>query len=379
MNTRNAQSLNTKTNRPCLIEDVGKSRNGKARYWCKTHKATATGRYGVKLTQCEAAYRDTQYEHKFDIDPKSYPGGIALWGAVAPVYDTSGRSTEIGVHVHARITEDAKEKDIDETYPAVVMYYQSNLLEPQREAIITQNTAVNYYLSKTYNREIDHLFCIHCGEIHLDAGYFAVHPHKRHLCHGCGKYFTDDKRAVSNPIALLRKSLNDNDKDRVIERSERVLDIKQSDFPGGIQIWASNPSIVWTARRPEEEGIHVHVYADRADQDKDAVHDDTFGTVLIDGVTLDEKMVRQLMAQQTLIYLENKIVTLNCPNCRRPHFDQGDDGIYPHKDHICEHCGTSFQSPGKRRLVVSNPLVSILENLRTAAPKVVTNPVNGEN
>src|SRR5712672_4253086 len=35
---------------------------------------------------------------------------------------------------------------------------------------------------------------------------------------------------------------------------------RQSADPGGMQIWASNPALVWTSARPEEAGLHIHLY-----------------------------------------------------------------------------------------------------------------------
>ena len=47
-----------------------------------------------------------------------YQGGVALWGAVPPVYDTTRLPLEHGIHVHAR-KEGAGLKDIDRTVRAV--------------------------------------------------------------------------------------------------------------------------------------------------------------------------------------------------------------------------------------------------------------------
>jgi len=224
---------------------------------------------------------------------------------------------------------------------------------------------VQYYISRFLGRKIKYLFCTHCAEIHLDADYFAVNPHRRHLCHGCGKYFSDSEQAVSNPIMLLVEQLGDVDKPRVFKRPERWLDIDQTDYPGGLQVWASNPAIIWTAERPEEEGIHVHLYRDVG---AEPTTDDTFGKVSIDGVHLDEDFVKHLMAQQALSYLTNKVVSLRCPCCGEDHFDREELAFRPHKQHLCEHCGVHFETPGRRRVVVSNPLVDILDRLRVRAP-----------
>jgi hypothetical protein len=42
--------------------------------------------------------------------------------------------------------------------------------------------------------------CTYCGWPHLDKDWFSVHPHRRHLCAGCGKYFYDRVTGIGNPI-----------------------------------------------------------------------------------------------------------------------------------------------------------------------------------
>jgi transposase-like protein len=340
----------------CSIEQVGKQRNGRPRFWCSVHQASATGRYGARLLECEAAYRDAIPRSVLEINPEEYPAGVALWGAVAPVVDTSGLPTEVGIHVHARRNDRAKE--IDATYDEVVLRYQRDLLETGR-CIINAEAAVAYYISNFLQRDIKQLYCTYCQELHLDKGYFAVKPHRRHLCHGCGRYFHDQSKGVSNPIAFVRAHhRRPGSADKPI-RPDRPLELQQADYPGGIQIWASNPALLWTADRPEEEGIHVHAFSEPG---KYAV-DETFSSVVIDGVKLDEVQVQYLMAQQALPYISNKIVSLKCPKCDAAHFDQRDLAFFPHAQHTCESCDAEFSTPGRRRLVVSNPFVETRSQL----------------
>ena len=37
-----------------------------------------------------------------DLNLDQYPGGVGLWGAVPPVYDTTRLPLDFGIHVHAR-------------------------------------------------------------------------------------------------------------------------------------------------------------------------------------------------------------------------------------------------------------------------------------
>jgi transposase-like protein len=340
----------------CLIERVGKQRNGHPRYWCVVHQASATGRYGARLSECELAYRDSTPRKVLELNPADYQGGVALWGAVPAVFDTSGLPPEVGIHVHARRDDD--EKEIDETYDEVILRYPRDLLESVR-CVLTADAAVAYYISRFLNRDVSYLYCNYCGALHLDKGFFAVRPHRRHLCHGCGRYFRVESKGVSNPIALLRANQSI-DKDAAAPvRPNRPLEIRQVDFPGGLQIWASNPVLLWTANRPEDEGLHLHAFSGPGD----LALDETYSSLTIDGISIDEAQVKHLMAQMALPYLANKVVCLECPKCGGEHFDQGEMAFAPHVEHICESCGHRFITPGRRRLVVSNPFVKTRDRL----------------
>lgn len=346
--------------RACAVEHIGKQRNGKARYWCKVHQASATGRYGARLEICEGAYRDNISQNLIELDIAQFAGGVAMWGAVAPVYNTTGLPPESGIHVHARSSL-GDQKEIDNTFDAVSVSYNRDLLHQSR-AVITSEVAVNYYISRFLKRPIEHLFCTHCGEIHLDAGYFAVRPHRQHLCHACGRHFRVEARTVSNPIALIREKLGLPDEPPAPIRPNRPLDIKQADYPGGLQIWASNPALVWTSEKPEEEGIHVHGFNAKGE----IAFDETYSAVKIDGIQLNEEHVKYYMAQSALEYLRNKVACLVCPQCNQDHFDQDDLAFEPHAVHQCEHCQEKFSTPGRRRLVVSNPFLATRERILAA-------------
>lgn len=278
--------------RACSIEQVGKQRSGKPRFWCTVHQAPATGRYGIRLPECESAYREVNFKSIVEIDAADYPGGIGIWGAVRPVFDTTNLVEKSGIHVHARLSPNGK-KEIDETVEAVRLKYRRDLLD-QGETTITRETAINYYISRFLDRNIKYLFCIHCGELHLDADYFAVKPHKKHLCHGCGRYFHDSERAVSNPIALLRERQGIENSDPI--RPDRAISLNQLDFSGGVQIWGSNPALIWTAERPEDEGLHLHAF----DADGNERENNTFSQIKLDGILLNEEHIKHYMAQSNL-------------------------------------------------------------------------------
>ena len=150
--------------RDCEIEAVGKQRNGKPRFWCKTHQSSATGKYGRRLKRCEGAYKAANEREATELDPSDYPGGLAVWGAVRPVYDTSGLPAEEGVHVHARREIDGA-KIIDGTFHSIALRVKRNLLDAPK-ALITVETAVASYVSRFLKRPMKSLFCTYCGDPH---------------------------------------------------------------------------------------------------------------------------------------------------------------------------------------------------------------------
>src|SRR5580700_3341008 len=106
----------------CNIVSVGKRRDGGTRYWCLRHTDDATAKYGRPATQCRTAHLPPiSAEDTLALDIDKYEGGIALWGAVPPVYDTTTQPIDRGVHVHARTTAGG-EKEMDRTFRAVRVF-----------------------------------------------------------------------------------------------------------------------------------------------------------------------------------------------------------------------------------------------------------------
>lgn len=174
--------------------------------------------------------------------------------------------------------------------------------------------------------------------------------------------FIANTKGVSNPLEKLRWLFKDADEKRSLVRPERPLDAKLSDFPGGIQLWASNPALLWTAARPEEEGIHFHGYA--ADKSTRIV-DETYSAVTLAGLVVDEEQLRYYMAQKTLAHLRGRVVCLVCA-CGAVSFDRGLSAFMPHSDHECSACGAKLYPPGPMKKVVSNPILLTINALNQA-------------
>ena len=312
------------------------------------------------MSRCEGAYRTVADYRRFRLDPAEFQGGIALWGAVEPVYNTAVEPAERGIHVHARERAGGR-KSIDQTFDAVELPVRRDLYNDER-VVVTAETAVAFYISRFLGRKVVGLFCPRCNTPHLDSDWYAVKPHRLHLCHGCNRLFRQETRRVSNPIEMVRHQLGVSSSAAEPIRAKGDLNIRQADYPGGLQIWASNPALIWTSPRREHEGIPVHGWQRRG---VSPTLDGTFGRVSIDGIELDEEQLRAFMAQNALIYLKGKVVVLYCPSCGTEVFDRGEAAFRPRNERSCASCGTFFAT-ARRRKVVSNPFVATVKALRRA-------------
>lgn len=348
-------------NGACAIKPVGKRRDGGTRYWCITHKADATAKYGRRAKVCRAAHLPPILpEEILELDVDQYPGGVALWGAVPPVYDTTRLPLDFGIHVHARKNKDGV-KEIDRTYRSIKLIGRQL---PSGGLHISEIDAVYYMVSSVFGFDTRHVRCTFCGYSHLDKDWFSIHPHRRHLCAGCGKNFRDTTLGIGNPIRATQQILGL--LPRKPKKAPKTLSIRQRDYPGGIQIWGSNPAIIWSSKKFEEEGIHVHAYKRNGELAKP---DDTFSAVEIDGVRLNPVMVRTLMAQYSLPHLEGRVVPLKCDCCGAMEFSAGEQAFTPIVGRICSKCGGHLSAPTRLRRTIGNPLIATLERLGQSAPR----------
>lgn len=356
-----AQATTAGAQTDCEIVSVGKRRNGSPRFWCLRHRADATEKYGRAAEACRnAGQRPIDPKDILTLDLDEYAGGIALWGAAPPIYDTTILPLERGIHVHARPEIDAQ-KEIDASYAAVRIVGSA---VPEGGILISEADAVHFMTSSVFGVEMSHIVCAHCGHPHLDADWFSTHAHSRHLCATCGRYFKDLRASVGNPISGVREACGV--KAPRLKNAPEKLAIRQSDYPGGIQIWGSSPALLWTSRIAESKGIHVHVFKANGEP---PVIDETFSAVTIDGVKLDPQMVRVLMAQRTLFSLRNRIAAIHCPDCSAPLFEDGSLAFTPQLRHTCAQCGARFTAKGRHRKTIGNPLPAILLLLAKSAPR----------
>ena len=338
----------------CNIVEVGKRRDGGTRYWCLAHRANATAKYGVAAEFCVAAQDEPIPEHAtLNLEPEAHRGGIALWGSVPAVYDTTLRPVDRGIHVHAREIVGG-EKVIDQTYRKLRIPVAHDLLS-EGWSEVDEIDAINYMVSGVFGFETISVACSRCGFAHLDRDWFAVHLHRRHQCHGCGLQFSDSVRGVGNPLSDLRAKLERTP--RSSAPAPREADIRQADYPGGLQIWGSNPAIVWTSSKAEETGIHLHGFVGHTEEMPEL--DDTFARVSIDGIALDAEQVRHYMAQSAMPHLEGRVQPLVCGACGADHFDTGELAYTPHIEHECRACGVTFTARTQIKKTIGNPFAGV--------------------
>jgi hypothetical protein len=351
----------TSAQQPCKITAVGKRRDGGTRYWCLVHKADATAKYGKRGRRCRAAHiPEVSPKETLTLNLDDYPGGVALWGAVPAIYDTTSLPMDRGIHVHTRRVTGAS-KEIDNTFRAVRLL-GSPL--PAEGVLISEIDAIYYMVAIVLGFEMKSVLCTLCNYPHLDRDWFTIHPHRRHLCAGCGRHFRDTSVAVGNPICGIREAYSL--KTLKPKRAKASLNIRQRDYPGGIQIWGSNPAIVWTSDLPEDEGIHIHGYRS---SNSEPDFDETFGSVCIDGVKLDPQMVRVYMAQTVLPHLKGRIASVSCPSCGRTQFRRGLAAVTPVVRQECDSCGHQFAARRALRKCIANPMSTLLEALAQHSPR----------
>lgn len=269
------------TELPCQLIEAGKFRNGRPRWWCRTHQI----HFGKKadILRCSNAEIAMNYcRNPLDLKFEEYLGGVAIWAALPPAICTrpEGPSEPTGIHVHAR-QKSGGNKDIDHTFPALTVTFNEPLGISTIKMHITPPAAVAWLDATERGVPMVLCRCSYCLTPHLDLGYFAQNAHKRHLCGNCGREFWAEKHCISNPLALLSDALEKRNRQQI--PAPHTLDIQSQKYPGGIEIWPSTPAVLWTGDRPEQTGIHVHAF----DAEGRRRVDETFAEVTLDGQKLN--------------------------------------------------------------------------------------------
>lgn len=231
---------------------------------------------------------------------------------------------------------------------------------------------VSLIASHTFGYETVYLECPHCGEAHLDVDWFAVNPHKVHLCFACGRSFRVKEANIGNPLSPGKAVWEEIRRQKISFSGDR-LEIRQKDFPGGITVGAAINTFYGNALKTEAGGVLIRAFG--ADSRRPAT-EGIYAHVTIDGVPIDGGWARLYMVQQTLPFLRGRILALRCPDCGEMLLDAGESlqenggaracpggkaGDMPDSLHRCKRCGKVF---GTRRRVVSNPFVETIQRLQ---------------
>jgi hypothetical protein len=129
-------------------------------------------------------------------------------------------------------------------------------------------------------------------EVATSGGIWVAIRDRKHLCGNCGR----DNTWSSTPIASTPlKPLHDQFS-RANQYVDVIAEIDLDEYVGlPFQIWASTPAVLWTADRPQERGIHVHVH-----KDGEYLIDDTFGIVRYQGTVLQRSDLLKTMVAGTI-------------------------------------------------------------------------------
>jgi hypothetical protein len=288
---------------PCDLVDAGKFRHGSDRLWCRTHQThwgTKADRESLEqLGEARCANHSQAMNYvvsPLTINLKDY-AEVGIWCSLPAAVSTEGitpRPPKIHVHVRPKV---GGKKTIDRDFNAISLLYSDSLGLFGNADItrvnVTPPAAFEFVCALEANREMSCINCSYCGYPHLDLGDFARNPHRKHFCGNCGRDSTWSKEPiVSTPLKPLHDEYA---KTLKYEKPNRVLNL--DDYGGcSYTIWASTPAVVWTASRPQEFGIHVHVH-----RGQERIVDDTFSEVTLHGIELQRASLIKAMIDRSVI------------------------------------------------------------------------------
>lgn len=287
---------------PCDFVHAGKFRMGTERWWCRTHQTHWGAKADIQAYDKFGEMRcanHTQRMHyivgPLTLNLNDYEE-VGVWCSMPAALSTFQiKNRPPRIHVHVRPKANGP-KTIDRDYDAISILYSNDLGLFGNEDItrvnITPPAAFAFVRSLEMGREMDCIDCSACGYPHLDLGDFASTPHRKHFCGNCGRDSTWSRGPiVSTPLKPLHDSFAKTTK---YETPARTLNLDE--YQGcSYTVWASTPAIVWTAARPQEFGIHVHVF-----RGAERVVDDTYGQVTLNGKELDRRALIESMLARSI-------------------------------------------------------------------------------
>jgi len=278
----------------CDIVGAGKFRHGAPRWWCRTHHTYWGTKADLHSFQGEMNCGNHDQPMSYQVSPFEINmndfAEVGIWCSMPAAISTFQiKNRRPKIHVHIRPDKNGK-KVTDRDFNAISIRYnkEQDLFNAEISFVnITPPSAFEFVNALEDSVIVDCINCKKCGYPHLDLGDFGITPHKKHFCGNCGFDSTWSKKPIiSTPLQPLHDafpaSLNFIDPDRTLN----LDDYQGCDYI----VWASTPAILWTADRPQEKGIHVHVM-----KGNERVVDDTFSEVILNGKKLERAaLIKQM-------------------------------------------------------------------------------------
>jgi hypothetical protein len=288
---------------PCDLVYAGKFRHGAERWWCRTHQTHWGTKADIKAFEQNGEMMCANHHQRmhYVVAPKTINvvdyAEVGIWCSMPAALSTVPiKPRPPRIHVHVRPEADGK-KTVDADYSALAVLYSASMGLFSADTItrvnITPPAAFEFVCSLELQREMDCINCSHCGYPHLDLGDFATKPHRKHFCGNCGRDSTWSKKdIVSTPLKPLHDQFAHTVKYVTPERTLNLDEYSNCTYT----VWASTPAIIWSAKREQEFGIHVHVH-----NGEKRIIDDTFGTVILDGKPLERSKLILAMIENSVV------------------------------------------------------------------------------
>ena len=288
---------------PCDFVRAGVFRHGPPRWWCRTHQTYWGTKADLESHDITKEMRCSQHDQPMNyvlspvtLNVRDYDE-VGIWCSMPAAISTEAidkRPPRIHVHVRPQANE---RKSVDRDFHAISVLYSDTLQLFGSNDItrvnITPPSAFEFVNGLENKVEMSCVNCGRCGYPHLDLGDFARIPHKKHYCGNCGYDSTHSKgKIISTPLQPLHDQFAKTLKYEKPSRRINLDDYSNCTYT----VWASTPAVVWTAARPQELGIHVHIHRDRK-----RIIDETFGEVMYKGKFLDRHALVKIMAERTII------------------------------------------------------------------------------
>ncbi len=288
----------------CDLVEAGRMRNGARRWWCRTHQAHWGTKADIAAAHASGDLFCSNHAQpmSFVVDPPNVQldrhAEVGVWCSMPPAITSAGvpRRRRPKIHVHMRNEVDG-DKVLDSDVDALTVRYGATgdlfAATNMTTVNITPPAAFEFVTALESGRAMGYVACRDCGAPHLDLGEFGRVAHTKHLCGNCGR---DGIRSAEPIASTPLKPLHDQfSSEPGFVDADRTLNL--DDYPGAaFAIWASTPAVLWTSRRPQERGIHVHLSIDGKRK-----FDDTYGSVIYQGEELRRAELLAVMIENTLV------------------------------------------------------------------------------